>query len=78
VDHVERVTDDDGFAMTGRLLPEEGLLVGGTSGTALVAALRAARSLTLDGPIVAILADSWDRYFSRDWMTQFAESQESR
>src|SRR5262245_31602588 len=48
VDHVERVSDDDSFAMVGRLLREEGMLVGGTSGTAVFAALRIARSLDLD------------------------------
>jgi cysteine synthase len=63
----ERVTDDESFAMTRRLLREEGLLVGGSSGTAVVAALRvAARGATR--PVVALLADSWDRYLSRSWM----------
>jgi cysteine synthase len=54
--------------MTKRLLREEGLLVGGTSGTAVVAALRVARRTDLDGPVVALLADSWDRYFSQPWL----------
>jgi cysteine synthase len=72
VDLVERVTDQESFAMTGRLLREEGLLVGGTSGTTVVAALRVARTMKLDGPVVAILADSWDRYFSKPWMTALA------
>jgi cysteine synthase len=49
--------------MTGRLLREEGLLVGGSSGTAVVAALRVA-ARGCDGPVVVILADSWDRYLS--------------
>jgi cysteine synthase len=73
VDHVERVSDEESFAMTGRLLREEGLLVGGTSGTTVVAALRAARSMKLDGPVIALLADSWDRYFSTPWMRSLAE-----
>ncbi len=68
VDAVERVTDAESFAMTHRLLREEGLLVGGTSGTAVVAALRVARRTDLDGPVVALLADSWDRYFTQPWM----------
>lgn len=71
VDHVERVTDEESFAMVGRLLREEGLLVGGTSGTTVVAAMHVAQSLDLRGPVVAVLADSWDRYFTRDWMTKF-------
>jgi cysteine synthase len=68
VDDVERVTDEESFAMTRRLLREEGLLVGGTSGTAVVAALRVAQRTDLDGPVVAILADSWDRYFTQSWL----------
>jgi cysteine synthase len=72
VDAAERITDEESFAMTGRLLREEGLLVGGSSGTAVVAALRVAER-GCAGPVVAILADSWDRYLSRAWM-QMANS----
>ena len=71
VDVAERVTDDESFAMTRRLICEEGLLVGGSSGTAVVAALRVA-ARGCDGPVVAILADSWDRYFSQPWMQALA------
>jgi cysteine synthase len=67
IDAAERVTDAESFAMTGRLMREEGLLVGGSSGTAVVAALRVAKR-GCNGPVVALLADSWDRYFSCPWM----------
>ncbi len=68
VDAAERVSDAESFAMTLRLIREEGLLVGGSSGTAVVAALRVAASGSVNGPVVAILADSWDRYFSTPWL----------
>lgn len=68
VDAVERVTDDESFAMVKRLLREEGLLVGGSSGTAVVAALRLAARGDVRGPIVALLPDSWDRYWSKPWL----------
>jgi cysteine synthase len=68
VDGAERVTDEESFATTGRLLREEGLLVGGSSGTAVAAAIRVAARGDLSGPVVVLLADSWDRYFSTPWM----------
>jgi cysteine synthase len=69
IDEVETVTDAESFAMALRLCREEGLLVGGSAGTAVVAALRvAARRDGRRGPVVALLPDSWDRYFSRPWM----------
>ncbi len=67
IDGAERVSDEESFAMTKRLISEEGLLVGGSSGTAVVAALRVAARRDVSGPVVAILADSWDRYFSAAW-----------
>jgi cysteine synthase len=73
IDAVERVSDAESFSMVHRLLREEGLLVGGTSGTAVVAALRVVREMQLDGPIVVLLADSWDRYFSKPWLCAAAE-----
>ena len=69
IDAAERVTDEESFTMTCRLMREEGLLVGGSSGTAVVAALRTA-ARGCDGPVVVVLADSWDRYLSRPWMQQ--------
>ncbi len=68
IDHVERESDADSFAMTKRLWREEGLMVGGSSGTAVVAALRVAQRREIEALVVVLLADSWDRYFSKLWM----------
>jgi len=68
IDAAERVPDAESFAAVGRLLREEGLLVGGSAGTAVAAALRVARAGGLDGPVVALLPDSWDRYLSTAWL----------
>lgn len=74
IDAAERVTDDESFAVAGRLLREEGLLVGGSSGTVVAAALRVAARGDVTGPVVALLADSWDRYFSQPWMRALADA----
>jgi cystathionine beta-synthase len=68
IDEVETVNDEESFAMVRRLIREEGLLVGGSAGTAVAAALRVAASGRVTGPVVALLPDSWDRYFSKSWM----------
>lgn len=68
IDHVESIRDAESFAMARRLIREEGLLVGGSAGTAVVAAERVARSGRVSGPVVALLPDSWDRYVSCPWM----------
>ena len=68
IDAAESVSDEESFAMVHRLVREEGLFVGGSAGTAVVAALRVARSGAVDKPVVAILPDSWDRYLSCKWL----------
>jgi cysteine synthase len=64
------VSDAESFAMALRLIREEGLLVGGSSGTNVVAALRVAASGAVRGPVVTVLADGWDRYRSKPWMSE--------
>lgn len=66
IDAAEIVSDHESFAMARRLWVEEGLYVGGSAGTAVVAALRVAASGGT-WPIVTILPDSWDRYLSQPW-----------
>ena len=74
IDGVERVSDEDSFAMVKRLLREEGLYVGGSAGTNVVAALRIAARGELDGPVVTVLPDSWDRYRTQPWMQGWSVS----
>jgi cysteine synthase len=68
IDAEETVSDEESFSMTRRLWQEEGLFVGGSAGTAVVAALRVAARETVTEPIVTVLPDSWDRYLSQPWV----------
>lgn len=65
VDGYERVSDAESFAMTRRLAREEALLVGGSSGMAVVAALRVARDLDEDAVVVVLLPDHGRGYLSK-------------
>jgi len=71
IDAAERVSDEESFGMTKRLVHEEGLLVGGSAGTNVAAALRVAASGIVDGPVVTVLPDSWDRYRAKPWMQRW-------
>lgn len=73
LDSGEKVTDDEAFAMVERLVKEEGLTVGGSTGVNVVAALRVAARGDIKGPVVTIAADLWDRYKSTAWMKAWME-----
>jgi cystathionine beta-synthase len=74
VDEVIAVSDAESFTMTRRMAREEGLLVGGSSGMAVAAALRAARDLPADATVVVLLPDSGRGYlakiFDDGWMRE--------
>ncbi len=77
-DEIVAVSDADSFAMTRRLAREEGLLVGGSSGMAVVAALRVARDLDPDDVVVVLLPDGGRGYlgkiFNDAWMRSYGFS----
>ena len=73
IDAAERVTDEQSFAVALRLIREEGLLIGGSAGTNVAAALRVAARGDVDGPVVTLLPDAWDRYRTKPWMVAAQE-----
>src|SRR5256712_3123411 len=74
VDRWVRVADRDAFLTARRLTREEGILVGGSTGTAMFAALEVAKELDSDAVMVVLFADSGRSYLSKiyndEWMRQ--------
>lgn len=76
VDDVVKVDDRESFLTARRLVREEGLFVGGSSGSAVAGALKYIRKAGLgpDRTVVVMLPDSGSRYLSKvfddDWMRE--------
>ena len=74
VDLTIPISDADSFSMTKRVTEEEGLLIGGSCGTAIAGALKVAKNLNEDDLVVVLLPDSGRGYLSKIfnpiWMTK--------
>jgi cystathionine beta-synthase len=72
VDKWYKTSDKESFIMARRLIREEGLLCGGSSGSAMVAAVQAAKELNKNQRCLVILPDSVRNYMSKflndNWM----------
>ncbi len=75
IDDVIQVSDPDAFRMARRLAREEGILVGGSGGTAVHAALRVAEHLREDKTIVTLLPDTGRNYLSKLFSDQWMRDQ---
>ena len=75
VDRVVRVSDRDSFLTARRVTRDEGILVGGSAGTAVWAALEVGRELGPDHVIVVLVPDSGRGYLSKlyndSWMADY-------
>ena len=75
VDRTVMVSDAESFAAARRVTREEGLLIGGSCGTAVHAALVAGADLDADAVVVVLLPDSGRNYLSKifndQWMMDF-------
>jgi cystathionine beta-synthase len=74
VDEWIRISDAESFATARRIAREEGILLGGSSGTALAAAFRYAQRCTAEDVIVVLCPDTGRNYLSKmydnTWMAQ--------
>jgi len=81
VDKWYKTNDRDSFLLARRLIKEEGLLCGGSSGSALWAALQYAKEVGPNQRIVVLLADSVRNYMTKflndDWMLDNGFADES-
>jgi cystathionine beta-synthase len=75
VDRIVAVSDRDSFLTARRITREEGILVGGSAGTAVHAAIVAARDCGPDDVVVVLIPDSGRGYISKlyndDWLADY-------
>ncbi|HYY46923.1 MAG TPA: cystathionine beta-synthase [Candidatus Angelobacter sp.] len=74
IDRIVRVSDRDSFLLARRITREEGILVGGSAGTAMKAAMEVARDLDEKTLMVVILPDTgrnnMSKIYNDEWMRQ--------
>ncbi len=74
IDEVIEADDRESFLMARRLTREEGILAGGSSGTAVAGMMKIASRFTGDDVVVVLLPDTGERYMSKmyndDWMRE--------
>lgn len=73
IDEFIRISDKESFSTTRRLAREEGILAGGSSGTALAGAIRYAMRLSKPETIVVILPDTGRNYLSALYNDQWMQ-----
>ena len=75
IDEVIEVTDKESFLMARRLAKQEGLMVGGSAGTAVAGMMKIAERFKADDIVVVLLPDSGERYLTKiyndDWMREY-------
>ena len=82
VDLTIPISDADSFSMTKRVTEEEGLLIGGSCGTAVAGAVKLSKNLSKDDLVVVLLPDSGRGYLSKIfnpiWMAKMGFSYENQ
>ncbi|MHB8568123.1 MAG: PLP-dependent cysteine synthase family protein [Nitrososphaerales archaeon] len=80
IDQIIKVSDEESYSMARRLVREEAMLVGSSSGAAVVGALKIAENMNEKNVVVTILPDRGERYLSKlfndEWMKTQGLSEE--
>ena len=76
VDDAIRINDKEALEMIFKLLKEEGLFLGGSSGINVCGAIKMAKNLGPGNNVVTILCDSGQRYQSKIWNKSFLKSKD--
>ena len=76
VDDAVRINDKEALEMIFKLLKEEGLFLGGSSGINVCGAIKMAEKLGPGHNVVTILCDSGQRYQSKIWNKDFLKSKD--